>query len=239
MNWSEEEFKYLSKLNKEKRPLYEMYLEMQRKGYERSYDSLEKKLRLLRLEGKCKPKREEFRIGYWDIEATGLMAPFDLMLSYCIKERDKNKYHVGRVKKEDLLTKGVRDRNLIQQCIDDLNKFDIIVTYYGDRFDWPFTRSRAMKHGLTFPGYNSIKSIDLYWTARSKLKLHSNRLAVVNEFLGIEGKTRVAPAYWEDAVYGEKEALDYIVDHNIKDCSTLEKAHKRLERFMKGNLKSI
>jgi uncharacterized protein YprB with RNaseH-like and TPR domain len=41
------------------------------------------------------------------------------------------------------------------------------------------------------------------------------------------------------AKLGDKAALEYVLDHNKKDCQILEKLHKRLELYVKDTSKSI
>jgi len=75
--------------------------------------------------------------------------------------------------------------------------------------------------------------VDLYYVARHRLKLHSNRLAVVAETLfGESEKTRVVGPIWTRAVAGDKEAMDYIVEHCIIDVDVLEQVFERLRGFV-------
>ena len=112
---------------------------------------------------------------------------------------------------------------------DEMNKYDVIMTYYGTRFDIPFIRTRALYHGTYFPMYKQKSHKDLYYVVRSKLKLHRSSLQAATEFFGIDGKTRIKPEYWQKARWGDKKSLKYVYDHNVADVEILELLHRKLE----------
>ncbi|MCG6536345.1 MAG: ribonuclease H-like domain-containing protein, partial [Syntrophales bacterium LBB04] len=116
------------------------------------------------------------RVGYFDIEASGLNATFAYMFSYCIIGSDGSQ--CGRVLTPSEIRTGKFDEKLTEEMARDLRKYHRIVTYYGGdhRFDLPFVRTRSIKHGVDFPLYKEVYATDLYPIVRNKLKLHSNRL---------------------------------------------------------------
>jgi len=178
------------------------------------------------------------KVGYLDIEASNLDADFGIMLSYFIKEEGKNKFYGRVVKPKEVVRK--LDYDLVKECIEDLKKFDVVVTYYGTGFDLPFIRARSLYHKLPFLPYGILMHRDIYYIAKSKLKISSRRLAnVARVILGKNEKTRVDGKYWLKALQGNKKSLGYIEDHNKKDCIVLEEVTKKLEEFSKGTRKSI
>lgn len=181
------------------------------------------------------------RVGYLDIETDNLNADVGVMLSYYIKTRGKEEYFCDCITAKDLKAKDkfTIDKRIIQKLIDDMKKFDIIVTYYGTGFDIPFIRARALKHNLNFPEYGAYTHIDLYYIARSKLKITRKSLDNVCRLLGIKGKTHVDMSVWFNARYGDVKSLKYIMDHNKWDVVILESAHKKLEKFTAGLRRSI
>ena len=50
-------------------------------------------------------------------------------------------------------------------------------------------------------------------------------------------KTRIDAKHWIPALQGKKEALDYILDHNMKDVIQLERNYEKLKSFAKSNPK--
>jgi uncharacterized protein YprB with RNaseH-like and TPR domain len=178
------------------------------------------------------------KIGYFDIECDDLQADFGIMLSYAIKERDSKQIYCNTITRKNILD-WCFDKELVQKCINDLMKFNVVYTYYGTRFDWPFVRARALYWKLDFPGFGILNHKDLYYLVRNKVKIHSRRLESACDLIGVEGKTRLKPAIWNLAKYGHKESLEYILEHNKQDVIILEKLHKRMECYDKGLVKSI
>jgi len=169
-----------------------------------------------------------------DIEASQLTATFGHMFSWALKLRK------GEVFNDYIKTRTLKEeKRIVRSLIKAFEKVDEVVTYYGTRFDIPFIRTRALYHDLTFPDYMSITHLDLYYVARHRLRMHSNRLATVAEFLGVQGKTPLAPAIWVQASFGDRQAIEYIRDHNIADVVILEGVHDRLEPFMRGVQRSV
>lgn len=172
--------------------------------------------------------------GYLDIEASQLTASFGHMFSWALKIRK------GVVFSDFIKTRSLKEeKRIVASLIKALTKVDEVVTYYGTRFDIPFIRTRALYHDLEFPQYMMLSHLDLYYVARFRLRMHSNRLATVSEFLGIEGKTALKPEVWVQASFGDKQAIQYIHTHNIADVTILEKVHDRLEPYMRGVQKSV
>ena len=177
------------------------------------------------------------RIGFLDLECSNLKANFGIILSYCIKD------HGGEIlydciTKEDLDTD--LDKRITKACINDLLKFERVVTHYGERFDLPYLRTRALYWGLDFPGAGEIVHTDVWKIARRKLCLSSNRQGVISEAINRKSlKTRIDSRHWIKALMGEKKALDYILDHNMKDVIDLEKNYNKLVKFAKKSNTSI
>lgn len=184
------------------------------------------------------PMRNNLKEGYLDIETTGFEADYHHILTYAIKVRGENKVYTSVISKEDLES-GDFDKKIVKQLIEDLKNFSVIYTYYGTMFDLRFARARALYWKLPFPEFGYIKHKDLYYLAKNKLKLHNTSLETVTKFLNIRGKNHVEGEIWIKARIGDKDALKYVLKHNIKDVIILEKLHDRLENYDKGILKSI
>ena len=178
------------------------------------------------------------KVGIFDIETTGLKANWSHMLSWCVKEAGIDVIH------EDLITpRNVRDKNdykLIKSAVEEIRKYDRIVTWYGTRFDLPYLRSRAVFHGIDFPTYKELVHTDLYYLARSKLALHSNRLGSVCQFFGIEAKSHpMTPALWIRAGAGEKEALQTVLTHCREDVRSTDSCYDLLLKYSAATQRSI
>lgn len=178
------------------------------------------------------------KIGYLDIETTGFDANYHHILTYVIKTRSKKEYKTGVITQKELLAFDF-DKRLCVDLVRDMMNYDIVVTYFGTKFDIPFIRSRCLYWMLPFPKSGELFHKDAFYMVRRLLKLHSNRLEVATKFLGISGKNHVEGDIWMKARLGDKAALRYVLRHNKLDCSTLEKLHKRLEAYDKGNARTV
>jgi uncharacterized protein YprB with RNaseH-like and TPR domain len=174
---------------------------------------------------------QELKKCFFDIETTGLQGNWDFMLTYSIKPEGEDEVIYGTITKKEI-DEGTFDKRIVKECIDALMKFDRVYTYYGTKFDIPFLRTRALELGLDFPIYGSLSHKDVYYIARYKMKLHSNRLETVCDLLGIKGKTHQNPATWRLAKGGNKKALEEILEHNKADTIILEMVYNKLKNFV-------
>jgi uncharacterized protein YprB with RNaseH-like and TPR domain len=171
-------------------------------------------------------------VGYFDIETSNLKADFGIILCYCIKEAGKNKIISRTVTRDELHEAGCLDREVVKQCIADIQKYDRIITHYGKRFDIPFLRSRALFFNLDFPIYGKIFLEDTYFILRHRFCISRNRLETAcRHILGKTRKTHLDPRQWIMALQGDRQALDYILDHCKADVRDLEDLYNRISDF--------
>lgn len=175
-------------------------------------------------------KGREERLGHLDIEASNLNANFGIVLSYCIKE-DGGRI-IKRLIEPKHMKSGEFDKYLMIQLCKDIRKFDRLTTWYGDRFDIPYLRTRCLYHNLDFPLYGEVAHTDAWMIARKKLRLHSNRMEVVAKFFGIAAKNHpLIPEIWLRCLSGNRKALNFVLTHNIEDVETLEKVYNKIKDY--------
>lgn len=160
------------------------------------------------------------RIGFFDIEASNLSANYGMLLTACIKPLGEN--HITKIVKQ---TSTKEDKLAVKQTIKALNEYDMIVTWYGVRYDVPFIKTRALLKKLPHSIDPRIRHLDLWDACRKYLKFTSNRLDTVSTDLGFADKTRISGDIWTKAVQGDKPAIAYVLHHNIKDVQVLEKVY--------------
>lgn len=166
------------------------------------------------------------RIAVWDLETTGLNSDFGYILTSGIRDFRTGKVTMLRIDDKRNPDK-TSDKWVVKETIKILDSYDLIITWYGIKFDHPFLDTRAALHKLKFQDRNYRR--DLWYSSRSRFKLRSNRLAVVGEFLfGKSGKNSITPKYWNKAIRGEKEGMDYVAHHNYLDLLETAKVYKRM-----------
>jgi uncharacterized protein YprB with RNaseH-like and TPR domain len=190
-----------------------------------------------------KPMESPFqeRVGIFDLETSGLKADFAYIFSYAILDDATDKVY-GRVLTPHEIRSSVFDKNLVGEMCRDLKRFNRIIVHYGGdrRFDCPFARTRSIKYGHDFPLYKDIFVSDTWLMSKNKLKLRSNRLAVICEFFGIEAKTHpLTPDIWQRASAGVKKDLDFIWTHNIEDVRSTKKVYHLFESYVNRGKTSI
>lgn len=182
------------------------------------------------------------KIGFLDIESSNLVANFGIMLSYCILDNDTGKILEGVITKKDLQNNppDKTDKRIVKKCIEDMMKFDRVVTHYGARFDIPFIRTRALINDLEFPQFGALFHTDLWIISKNKLKLNSNRQeTIARTLLGNTEKTHLEYKYWIGGVRGDAKSLNYILDHNRKDVRDLQKNYHKMIPFVRKTKTSI
>lgn len=181
-------------------------------------------------------KNRDARILFFDIEATSLEASFGHVLCFGYKYAGDKKTRVISV--DDFPTPAAGqepDANLLPAVHDLLtNKADIIVSYFGKEYDRKFLNTRMLMVGLKpLPPLRS-EHVDLYFTARSNLKLHSGRLQGLSESLGCPlSKTPVRADTWRRAMRGDAKAMAYVIDHCKLDVDILEWCYMKLRPFIR------
>lgn len=181
---------------------------------------------------------KEWKLGYFDIEASNLKADFGYMFCWSIADQNGDVI-TATVTPEEILN-GTFDRRIVRELAQLLPEYDRIFTFYGAKFDIPFVRTRALVHKLKFPPYQSLRHTDLHPAVKNRMKLRSNRMEAACDTLGIESKGhRLNPAVWNRALSGHQKSLDYIVKHNVEDVLSLRQLHLRLKDYFSQGRCSI
>ncbi len=185
-------------------------------------------------------KDESLNMGFFDIETTSFEANSGFLTCWALKRRGEKKIRGSRITRDEIFAgPKVQDRRIMEDLVEELKTIDILVTYYGTGFDVKFIRSRALFHDLYFPPYGTVYNFDVYYRARSLLKLHRSSLDASTRFLGIPGKTHPNIDDWMRARYGEKKALKFVWDHCVADIEILEGLYYKLEDYSKWTRRSL
>lgn len=116
-----------------------------------------------------------------------------------------------------------------------LNEADVVVHYYGSRFDIPSLNREFIKHGLTPP--SPYKQVDLKEVVAKQFLFPSNKLEYVVKILGIGEKHDVGDPWkhWIACLHGDKKAWKVMKEYNIEDTLLLEGLYNKLIPWIKNH----
>lgn len=108
-----------------------------------------------------------------------------------------------------------------------LNEADVVVHYYGSRFDIPHLNAEFLKHGYTPP--SAFKQIDLKLAVSKRFRFPSSKLQFVSEVLGLEGKEEHEGfKLWKKVIDGDRDAQGRMESYNKRDVTLLEEVYEVL-----------
>jgi len=168
------------------------------------------------------------KIVMFDLETYDLAADFGIIFIGAIKTFRKDEVFTYSMKMGDPAT---MDHKIVLDIRDKLEEADYVVTYNGTRFDIPYLNTRLLIHGER--PLKAIRHKDVYFTAKSHLRLQSKKLQSVEMALFGEGaKTPILPGFWAKTLQGSKSHHDYIMEHCIIDVEILERVFETLKGFI-------
>ncbi len=157
---------------------------------------------------------------FLDIETTGFSRKRDQVVLIGLLFSEGHEYKLRQYFLED----SFQEKKLLTTFIKDLSEFDLMITYNGLSFDYPFIQHRAKNYQLPLQ-LNNLKHIDLY----KHIQKHKNRLPIENfqlktieKLLGICRKDGISGGESAD-LYGKytknKDVTirDRILLHNYED----------------------
>lgn len=118
------------------------------------------------------------------------------------------------------------DKELVQEINNVLAEADYVVAHFGDKFDIPYIRARALINGLEPTPL--VTSIDTYKLVKKHFNLNAKRLDYLGKILGLGRKIHTNWSLWERCAKGEKKAIDEMATYNKQDVVLLEKVFKAL-----------
>ena len=173
-------------------------------------------------------------IVLWDLETSNLNANFGFILCAGYKILGEKKVCVPSIADYSLYKKDpTNDRELVKDVGKFLTDADIWVGHYACYFDIPFLNSRLLYHGL--PPLPKVPLVDTWRIARNNLKLNSNRLQSITEFLEMEDKTAIKGPHWIKAMAGNKKSLTYVIEHCRQDVVVLEQVYNKIKVLHSGH----
>jgi uncharacterized protein YprB with RNaseH-like and TPR domain len=169
----------------------------------------------------------------FDLECSGLCADFGIILCCGMKYvESKQKTLVLNILDfpgKDLIAK---ERNLLKAISEKMLEAEALLGHFSSIYDLPFINSRLIYHRLPILP-PTMAHIDTWRVARNRLKLRSNRLKTISEFLGTrDEKTAIQPEQWIKAMGGHRPSMNYIQEHCRLDIEVLEEVYLRLRSLV-------
>lgn len=173
------------------------------------------------------------KILVWDIETTDLKGDFGHMLMWAAKFVGEKDIWSARIDDSASWSDSdpesrVDDKQIVSELIEMIESADMLVHHYGDKFDRPFLNTRCLANGLIPPGPKS--SVDTCKVARAALKMTSNRLGNLADFLNPpdQQKGGLSKKQWKLAAQGHRATLDAMQQYCVDDVVATEGVYLRL-----------
>lgn len=175
------------------------------------------------------------KVIVYDIESTNLHADFGYCLAFGYKELGGETKVLSVLDYPDAFGEDpTNDQELMRDAHRVLDGADAVVTFYGKEFDQKFLNSRMILADLSPLPPLGPAHVDLYYTAKHNLALHSNRLASVADFLGCPmKKTPLSGPTWVKASAGHKKSIKYVKEHCTRDVDILAWVYEKLKPFVR------
>lgn len=166
----------------------------------------------------------EYKTAYFDIETDDTNREIQIGGSRVVS--------AGFVDQEGKETWFCEDseRELLQKIADEIRKYDVIVTWNGDKFDVPYLEARFAKKGIQFNFYKEVTHIDLmqlYIPHFRRMSLPSFKLDFISKhFLGVEEGGKYKRGQVIDMFNNDRKSLRR---YNLRDCDLLRKLEEKLD----------
>jgi uncharacterized protein YprB with RNaseH-like and TPR domain len=114
-----------------------------------------------------------------------------------------------------------------------LDRADVVVHYYGSKFDIPTVNRELVK--LKIPPPSPYRQIDIKLHVAGVYKFESNKLDYVAEQLGYGKKLKTDFTLWVDCMHGNRKQQARMGEYNRHDVILLEKVYNRLRPWIRNH----
>lgn len=121
---------------------------------------------------------------------------------------------------------GDGQRDMVANAHRLLSEADVVVHYYGSKFDIPHLNTEFVLGGHTPPA--PYKQVDLKTAVSKQFMFPSNKLQYVSTALGFDGKHKTDIDLWVDTMNGVSKAQKTMEKYNRQDVELLEELYHRL-----------
>ncbi len=135
--------------------------------------------------------------------------------------------YLGEKKVHYIVAKNGNDRNVVGRLHEVLSGCDAVITHFGDRFDIPWIRTRALIHGMK--PIPPLTQIDTYKLAKKGFNFNNSKLDYLGKMLGVGQKITTHFGLWIECMKGNKKAIREMVAYNQEDVRLLERVYLKLQ----------
>jgi DNA polymerase elongation subunit (family B) len=126
------------------------------------------------------------------------------------------------------------DYKVVKTLCEMVGESDELIHHYGDYFDLPVLRARALFHGINpFP---PVLTTDTKKIASKLFKFNSNKLDYLAQYLKLGKKKKTDYDLWKRCRRGDAEAIKYMTEYNKQDVKLLEAVHDKLAAWAPATL---
>jgi len=174
-----------------------------------------------------------FRLGFFDIETTNLGAMMGRVLGVSVCDEFGETSLISKTYADFDGKSILDDAPLVEWAMEELTKYDILVSWNGKLFDKPFLNARALK-GLVVPVFPLKMHIDLMYQFKGQqARMGSAKMDNVAKALGVRHqKTPLDFAIWERAAVGDKDALANVMEHCEADILAMRDIFARSKKLI-------
>lgn len=142
-------------------------------------------------------------VCFLDIETTGLNRNKSII--YLIGVLYFDKFNDTWILNQYFANKPDKEKELLEDLLEHLSSFNMIITYNGESFDLPFIESRLKYHNIYYT-FDKDKSFDIYRLIKKErylLNLPNLKLKTIEKSLGIN----------RDDIYSGKDCIGFYFDY--------------------------
>lgn len=112
-----------------------------------------------------------------------------------------------------------------------LEQADVVMHYYGKKFDVPKINTLFLKEGLPPPA--PFRQIDLHTVISKKFAFEFNKLGYVSEQLSLPGKAaKIGISNWLGCMRHEPEPWNIMREYNMQDVQALEDLYYQVQAWV-------
>jgi uncharacterized protein YprB with RNaseH-like and TPR domain len=169
------------------------------------------------------------KIAFWDIETTNLKGDIGRVLIGSIYSFPEGKMYTYKTCAQRVYD----DRKVCRQIRDKVAEHDMVVTWYGKGFDWPFLQTRLAQWGMK--PMRRMFHLDLRWFMAGwrGLKPRNAKLSTAAEFFNLpERKDDLDVSVWAEAGAGKPGAINRLAERCESDVRLLYQIYWKLLPFV-------